>query len=266
VPEARARLDELNRTTWSSPAVLAQFAAREGPFDAGEAVVLRRVAEEAAGLPILDIGVGAGRTIPLLLALSGDYVGVDYLPEMVALARARFPDVRIEHMDARDLSPFPDGMFALVFFSRNGIDGIGRDDRPTVFAEIHRVLRRGGLFAYSTHNLEHTLTGRPPWHPRWYWTDPRMALRRARLLPRRARGYRRARETSARGDGWAMLVNPEYDYGLVTHFVSLEEALRELRAAGFGADAEVYSTAGARLRPGDDTGGTFWFHLVARRP
>jgi SAM-dependent methyltransferase len=259
-------LDRINRATWSSGTILAEFATREGPFDPGEALVLRRVADEAEGLPILDIGVGAGRTVPLLRAVSTDYVGIDYLKEMVTLARSRFPDVRFEHVDARDLSRFASRSFGLVYFSRNGIDGVGHEDRRTVLREIHRVLRPCGLFAYSTHNLDHRFAGRPPWHPGWYRADPRLALYRARRLPARAAAYRESRAECARGDGWATLVDPAYEFGLVTHFVTLEEALRELREAGFETATEIYSTTGVRLHPWNDTRKTFWLHLVARRP
>ncbi len=265
VVDTRPTLDEINRATWSSAPILAQFAAREGPFDQGEAVVFRRLAEAAAGVAVLDIGIGAGRTVPVLRALSDDYIGIDYLEETVALARARFPDVRIEHCDARDLSCFPDGAFGLVFFSCNGIDGVAHGDRHTILAEIQRVLLPGGLVAYSTHNLDDRIAGRPPWHPRWYWDDPRRALRRAVLLPRRARAFRRARPAAARGDGWATLVSPAYDFGLLVHHVTLGEALRELRAAGFAAEAEIYGTTGVSLEAAERTRETPWFHLIARR-
>jgi len=260
------RLDQTNRATWSSEMVLGLFAAREGTFDLGEAAVLERLADSAAGVPILDIGVGGGRTIPHLRRLSTDYVGIDYLEEMVALARSRFPGVRIEHADARDLSRFPDAAFGLVFFSANGIDGVSHDDRSRMLAEIRRVLRPDGLFAYATHNLEHEIAGRTPWHPAWYREPPRRALARAFRLPKSLRAYRRARPLTVRGDGWATLVDPAYHFGIVTHFVTLEAALRELRTADFAADPEIYDRWGNGLRPGSDTRGTFWFYLVARRP
>ena len=46
--------------------------------------------------------------------------------------------------DARNLSRFGDGKFALVLFSFNGIDGVGRADRYRILREFHRVVRPGG--------------------------------------------------------------------------------------------------------------------------
>jgi SAM-dependent methyltransferase len=259
-------VDDLNRATWSAPAMLDLFAAREGPIDAAEAAILQRLAPEVRGEPILDIGVGGGRTVPLLRAISEDYVGIDYLEELVVRARDRFPDARIEHLDARDLSAFEDRSFALVVFSTNGIDGISHEDRGTTLAEVHRVLRPGGRFFYSTHNLAHSIAGAPPWNRWWFVCRPRVALGRAIKLPRTIRAYRKASPLVARGDGWATLVDPAYDFGLLTHFVTPQEALRELETTGFEPGAEIYDPTGGRFGPHGFTASAFWFHVVARRP
>ena len=81
-----------------------------------------------------------------------------------------------------------------------------------------------------------------------------------------ARGYLRNRRMAVRGDGWAMLASPLYDFGLVIHYASLAETVRELSAAGFTGDVEVVDMLGGSLELNDDTGGTKWFHLVTRRP
>src|SRR5690349_19873791 len=109
--------ERINADVWSSRKVLGAFAARDGYIDGAEEVLLPRLAAAARNLPVLDIGVGAGRTIPLLAPGRDGYVAVDYLPEMVELARSLHPGVRIEQADARDLSEFADGSFAAVFFS-----------------------------------------------------------------------------------------------------------------------------------------------------
>jgi SAM-dependent methyltransferase len=267
VSEAGREIDSLNRSAWSKPGVVEYFRTLDDwSEDAGEPTVVSRIAGEVAGRPVLDVGYGGGRTVPILTAISEDYIGIDYTPEMVAAAQARFPTVRLEHGDARDLSRFAAGSFALVFFSANGIDAVPHEGRDLFFREAHRVLQPGGVLTFSTHNLDHRNAGRAPWDPRQRWPrDPRRVLRRLSRLPIAARAYLRNRRLASRGDGWAMLNTPLYDFGLVIHYASLTEVVRELSAAGFAGEVEVYDMFGDSLGPGDDTGATKWFHLITRR-
>jgi SAM-dependent methyltransferase len=263
-------LDGINKIGWTSPRTLDLFARRAGWIDRGEALVMDRVADEARGQPILDLGVGGGRTTAYLLSLSDDYIAVDYLAEMVSLTRSRYPDVRVERMDARALSALADDSFGLVVFSCNGIDGVDHDGRRMIIAEVRRVLRPGGLFAYSTHNLDHRLLARPRLEPDWRGLarNPLRVVRHLVRLPEKIRAYRRARRLAVRGDGWAVLPHRGYDFNVMaSHYVSLDEARRELREAGFEPEVEVYAASGARLDPGDDdASGSPRFHIVARAP
>jgi SAM-dependent methyltransferase len=261
-----AELDQINRGVWRSSPVLDAFARRDGWMDPGEARVMELLAEEGRDRPILDIGVGAGRTLPYLRSLSQDYVAIDYLEEMVRLTSSRYPEARVEHGDARDLSAYPDAAFGLVVFSFNGIDGIAHEDRPKVLAAVHRVLRPGGLFAYSTHNLSHRCAGRPPWHPCWFrlGLGPRAIAGAAYRLPRSARSYRRLRPHEIRGDGWATMVDPAYSFSVVWHYVTIDEELAKLREAGFSG-LEVLTTAAERVDAAAATRESPWLHYLARK-
>jgi SAM-dependent methyltransferase len=102
------------------------------------------------GADILDVGCGYGR---LAGELSGagfaNVVGVDFAPALIDRARAENPGNRFEvQVDPRVL-PFPDRSFdaALLFAVLTCIPG---DDAQRVcIAEIHRVLRPGGLLYVS---------------------------------------------------------------------------------------------------------------------
>lgn len=261
-------VDRVNRRAWARPGVVDFFSHLETwSEDAGEVTLLARIADEVRGQPILDVGIGGGRTVPALRAISEDYVGIDYTPEMVAAAAARFPDVDIRYGDARDLSVFREGSVALVFFSANGLDAVSHDDRQLVLREARRVLRRGGVFAFSTHNFSHKNAGKAPWDPRQAWPrDIRRIARRFVRLPHAIRGHVRNRGLVVRGGGWAMLNTPLYDFGLVIHYVSLATAIQELANAGFGEDVEVYDAFGERVATRGEVARTKWFHLLARVP
>ncbi len=260
--------ERINSDVWRSPEVLDIFAHRDGLIDPGEALLVRRIAEQADRRPILDIGVGGGRTIPLLRSVTDEYVAVDYLEEMVTLARSRHPGVRIEQGDARDLSTFADDSFGAVFFSYNGIDGISHEARRQVHASVRRVLQPGGVFGYSTHNLDYSAAGRPPWARCQWDVDNGLAAMAsfAWRLPGRSRTYRRLRNLTVRGEGWALLVGSGYDFSVLWHHVSFDEARRELEQAGFAPDVDVFDASAAPVQAGQDTSSSPWLYLIAREP
>lgn len=260
--------DQINADVWRSSEVLGIFAERDGPIDAGEQQLLARIAEQAQGLPILDIGVGGGRTIPLLAPLSEGYVAVDYLQEMVELARASHPGVRVEQADARDLAQFADDSFGAVLFSFNGIDGVAHEDRLAVHRAVLRVLRPGGIYVYSTHNLDFCCAGRPPWDRNWWDLDngPRAALAYAARLPRRSRSYMALRGMTVHGEDWALLVGSAYNFSVLWHHLTPAAALAELAEAGYADGTEMYGGDGRRVTAASDTGGLSWLHMLARKP
>jgi len=266
-PKAASALDAVNRRVWGDPRVIADYARPLAYTDPGEGVVIARVAELARRGPVLDLGVGAGRTVPLLLPITDDYVGVDYTPGMVERCGTRFPEVRLELADARSLDAFADERFAAVYFSASGIDAVDRDDRALILREAFRVLRPGGVFAFSTHNLSHVAVGKPPWS--------RTVLRGrgfrgsvAHLVrfPILARNHRRLRGLSQTGDGWAILNDLAHEYGIVIHYTTLRAASAELADAGF-VDLEAYDMiSGARVTRAPETRHSWWLHLVALKP
>ncbi|MBB3594400.1 protein-L-isoaspartate O-methyltransferase [Rhizobium sp. BK529] len=99
-------MEVINRRTWSSPLSRRDYRNSSGFINEGERMVLGIGLANAKGGRVLDIGVGGGRTAALLAGEAGDYVGIDYTPEMVTLARSNHPGLRFENMDARDLSAF----------------------------------------------------------------------------------------------------------------------------------------------------------------
>ncbi|MDP3758997.1 MAG: methyltransferase domain-containing protein [Ramlibacter sp.] len=261
--------DRVNRSTWKLPSTVRVYQRLEGWTDPGERAAVEHVAAEAHGKPILDIGVGAGRTIPLLRTISPDYVGIDYTPEMVAACRARHPDARIEHMDARDLSRFEDDHFALAVFSFNGIDAVHMDDRGRVLREVHRVLQHGGLFIVSAHNRNGPGHGeRPRLRLDFTWNPLKLAwrtLRLARSLPRSWLNSRRLRMLNETHDDWSIMNCGAHDFGIVVVYTTLAEQKRQLRAAGFGVEAVYDNVAGRLVADDADTRAIWWLHYVARK-
>jgi SAM-dependent methyltransferase len=269
-------VDRLSHAWYTTPGAIHGLAGQQGFTDAGERTAYWRIADEMRGRRILDIGVGPGRTVTLLRALSKDYVGIDYVPAMVETARRNCPFADIRQGDARDLQGFADASVDLVVFSYHGIDTVDHADRPKVLAEARRVLVPGGVFWFSTLNVEGPALRYRPWKPppprrpqRWFgWL--RYA---AELLPTYLRTlpltpqYLRCRRLSEHGDGWAVTPFFAGGWSLLNHAITLRRQLDDLAAAGFAAGVEAYEDAGGRpVRPGDTLDPVFSFNLLARKP
>ena len=52
---------------------------------------------------------------------------------------------------------FEDSSFDFILFSFNGIDYMNHDERIRTLREIRRILKTGGYFCFSTHNLNFLL-------------------------------------------------------------------------------------------------------------
>lgn len=105
------------------------------------------------GRPVLDLGCGGGRTTYFLERRGADVVGVDISRPLIAAARERCPAASFCVGDAKALN-FRNESFDAVLFSFNSLDCLQpKSDREASIAEIRRVLRPGGRFILSHHNL-----------------------------------------------------------------------------------------------------------------
>jgi SAM-dependent methyltransferase len=268
--EASRRMDLINRRAWSDRSTVRSFRYREGWTDPGERVALTCVRADAADQPILDLGVGAGRTVPLLLEISADYIGLDYTPELVQACRQKHPGVRILDGDARDLSQFADDSFQLVVFSFNGIDAVNADDRFTILSGVRRVLRPGGALLFSSHNRN------GPGHGERLSFGVNRTRNPVKLAERLLSAVLHASQTVRNYDSFSKLNYDGEDYsiknasahnhGILIHYISLQSQLGQLDRIGFRPDPLVFASSdGRQLLPGDDTSDAWWFHLVVRK-
>lgn len=108
---------------------------------------------------ILDLGCGTGRTTFALFDLGyNNIIGVDLTPEMIAAAEEikaeRNVNLTFQVGNAKALN-FDNGVFDVVIFSFNGLMSIpDSGERFKAVQEIHRVLKSGGVFIFTTHDRE----------------------------------------------------------------------------------------------------------------
>ncbi len=252
---------------FAEPRVVQSYARRDYLLPA-ELAALGEVWPSARG-DVLDLGVGAGRTTRFLMGAARSYRAVDFNPEMVAVCRRRFPGVQFDIGDARAHRCHDSEAFDLVFFSYNGIDYMNPGERPRVFAEALRLLRPGGAFVYSSHNLAALGTELSRLElPELALTANALTLAArvgragvslARSLANRARlvGHQR------RGDGWAIVNDDAHDYALLTVYVDPLRELELLADAGFGSGVTMLGLDG---RVAENDLRDIWVHFVARKP
>lgn len=124
--------------------------ATDGLFPQERKAVERHFTEPGAS--VLDLGCGTGRATQPLSARGFDVTGVDLSKPMVDEARSIYPRLDFTVGDATDLH-FRDGVFDHVLFTYYGLDYIHPEpERIRAMQEIHRVLKPGGTFVFSSHN------------------------------------------------------------------------------------------------------------------
>ncbi len=225
-----------------------------------EAALVQRHHEELGRSRLLDIGVGGGKTTVHLAPLAAEYVGIDYAAGLANATARRFPDVRIEQGDVRDLSRFADGAFDTVVFSYNGLDYISHEDRQSALKEVRRVLTEGGLFIFSSHNREYERFHRLPWQGMRQPGRRMLRETRAALRPAARANRRRLRPHEVIHDSWAIVNDEAHGYALLSYYVSIAEMTQQLRDSGF--DQVVAHDLYGEPAPRIDTAP--WIYYTAR--
>ena len=105
------------------------------------------------GERVVDVGSGAGFDSFIAatqVGLTGRVVGIDMTPEMLAKSRATAEELQFGHVEFREglaeSLPVEDGWADVVI--SNGVINLCAD-KQAVFAEIHRVLRPGGVLQFA---------------------------------------------------------------------------------------------------------------------
>lgn len=270
--DLQVMVDDTNRAVWST--AHGEYINSQNWLDRGERVAIWSAASAARGGSILDIGVGAGRSCGLLGLLSENYTAVDYVDEMVAAARAEFPELDIRWGDARSLD-FADGPFGLVFFGNTGLDSMTHQDRQLALQEMYRILAPGGTLIYSTLNRHGPFfkagPGPIPAVPEGRITPYRLArfvLRSASRPTEHVRAFRNVRRNNALFEdhgSWAVDTMPTHEWALVVHYVTGAYARDEANSLGL-QDVRLLDRDGVEIAEGSQGQHTPWMYVVARKP
>jgi ubiquinone/menaquinone biosynthesis C-methylase UbiE len=222
-----------NRKFYESP-LIGEMS--ENALFRAEEIILVSLRDELRNHPVLEIGVGSGRVTEYLRPISKDYIGIDYSERMINVCRERNPDARLIACDATNMPMFTDEQFAAVFFFWNGIDEVTSSDRLLILKEVNRVLKRKGIFVFSSHNLD--------------WESIPSYLLDTFTFPRNPVAFIRNNMLALRSYASTLfkhLVNKIYDRGYLViteyeespsmliprYFIKKEAQVRQLSDAGF---------------------------------
>jgi SAM-dependent methyltransferase len=208
---------------------------------------------------VLDMGIGGGRTTGYLVKRCHKYTGIDYSQRFVEFVKKKYPDQDLRIADARDLSQFEDNSFDFVNFSFNGIDYVDLAGRQKILSEIHRVLKPGGLFFFSTHNQLHPSFNNGPWLNATNSTFTNIKTF-VKLFPFFLRKLKNRKSEVFCAD-YSIINDAAHNYRLFTFYTTPRFLREQLNAQKFG-NIDLYSKAG-EMRP--DEGLDDWIFVTATK-
>jgi ubiquinone/menaquinone biosynthesis C-methylase UbiE len=165
---------------------------------------------------VLDLGCGGGRTTYFLCEKAARTIGVDISEGLIQAAKNKYPGVHFHVGDATQLG-FKDKTFDAVLFSFNGLDCLyPKDQRNQAIREIFRVMRQGGKFILSHHNIPALIFG-------WY-----KSMRPRKLLFRFSQIINRNVLQSE-----CYIHTPEFDEPLTLYYAWPSHFIGEMESHGF---------------------------------
>ncbi len=145
-----------NYWLYSRKDVVEKYSAAE-KIQLPEATLIEMLWEKLQTFRVLDLWVWWGRTTLHFWDKVLEYIWTDFSEEMVQACKKRFQEKEkfsFKVVDASNLWEFENESFDFVLFSFNGIDYLDEQKRGESLSEAFRVLKKGGIFFFSTHNTQ----------------------------------------------------------------------------------------------------------------
>jgi len=230
-----------------SDSVVARHYEQQTSLFPAEAVILERVRSRLVSPRVLDVGVGAGRTVADFSKFASSYVGIDCSQVMIEAARRAFPKADLRVVDMRDIDKlFSPGSFDFILVSFNCLDHVGFDDREKVISTLYSLLSKGGMLAFSSHQL----------------LPERISLRRWVGSVLRFKKYRRhpLKKSEAKGKGFQIRSEWHFEQPLLIYYTVPAMQIKQLEGLGFEEKCDLYHPYSPKSR---DFSGVSWLYYLA---
>jgi len=212
---------------------------------------------------VLDIGVGAGRTARYLAPLARRYEAVDYSPVMVEYVRKAMPQISVRQADFRDLTVFAAGSFDFILATDNVIDALPHQDRLRALSEARRVLRPGGVLAFSSHNIRYKKAFSGP-QLKWSPNPVRFASNCVGYLLSQW-NHRHVAPLRTSTPEYALLNDPGHRYACLHYYAARSTVVSQLASAGLRY-IEAFGPSGQSLAEFTDDSEVSSILYLADRP
>jgi SAM-dependent methyltransferase len=249
---APATIQSVNARHPENPRLAKQHAQRE--LRAVEQTVFERYQEPLQG-SVLELSPGGSRLTDELIARAASYTGIGPSGAVIAVARHLHRTGRFVHADLRDLDQFSEHEFTSVMAGRCAIDLFGDDGRRELLRGIHRVLAPGGLFIFSSHNLDTASAAEPEAEP-----DRGRSGLAGRLFRRNRRDLEQLQE---QGLDYAVRAGSELDASPLQYHISRDGQERQLTELGFRL-IECLDLDARPVPPGEAVSTVRELHYVAQ--
>ena len=251
---------EASERVWGSGRLLRRYGGRN--LRPAERALFEAYAGALSG-QVLELGCGGGRLTAHLIDIASAVHGVDIAASMVEHCRRAYPRATFSRGDLRDLSRFESAGWDAVVAGFAVIDVLSDDERGVFLDEVHRILRPGGLFIFSTHNLACAPLLRGPLRSISAATPVSFASQVLRI-PRSLRNRRRLLPWQLVAEDHAILNDPAHDFSLLHYYITRDGQERQLARRGF-ALSECLRLDGQPVRPGESAVGWHELHYAATR-
>lgn len=252
-------IDALNRNFYERQNIVAEYTFTENTLVwPEEEVIFEQYQQHIQDKSVLDVGCGGGRTAISLRKFTSNYIGIDFSAKMIESCQAKHPELQFFHCDASDMSQFGNESFDFIIFSFNGIDCMSHEKRITALQEIYRVLKPGGVFTFSSHNLDDKkiVTG----FDRYDIKSPKSLYRNARNII----SYFKVRKYQVFTNTYKVLSDPLAGFGHLTYYIRTKDQIKQLETVGF-KDVKILNREAKFITVDELDRDSHWFHYVCQK-